>query len=223
MASKGQSLTIQYVAWDTDNNAGKTGDVSNHTLRWVKDGSSAAPTNSPSEVDATNAPGVYKITLTAAECDCWVGTLCGKSSTADVSIIPLTLTFEQLPTAAAGTENGLGKCNASGDVVATLDGEKVELVDDAITSAKIATDAINSGKIATTATQEIADMVLARDVSNANPTTEEHSLRFVILQLTESNLTATDGYLTVYDTNGTAIATKAVTTSSSANPITGVT
>ncbi|MHC4302461.1 MAG: hypothetical protein ACYS7Y_34815, partial [Planctomycetota bacterium] len=75
-------------------NAGKTGDNGNFTLRWIKDGTSAAPTNSPSEVDATNAPGVYKITLTADECTCWIGTLCGKSSTADVSIIPLTVAFE---------------------------------------------------------------------------------------------------------------------------------
>jgi hypothetical protein len=53
MASRGQSLTITYVAWDTANNAGKTGDVANHTLRWIKDGTSAAPVNSPSEVDPT--------------------------------------------------------------------------------------------------------------------------------------------------------------------------
>jgi len=107
MASKGQSLTVQYVAWDTSANAGKTGDVGNHTLRWVKDGTSAAPDNSPSEVDATNAPGIYKLTLTADECNCWVGTLCGKSSTSNVSIMPLTVTFEQLPTAAPAASGGL--------------------------------------------------------------------------------------------------------------------
>jgi hypothetical protein len=96
MAARGQPLTITFVAWDTSANAGKTGDVANHTLRWIKDGTSAAPANSPSEVDATNAKGVYKITLTAGECTCWVGTLAGKSDTANVSIIPLTVTFEQL-------------------------------------------------------------------------------------------------------------------------------
>ena len=95
MASRGQSLTIAYVAWDTSANTGKTGDVGNHTLRWVKDGASSPPGNSPSEVDATNAPGVYKITLSADECSCDVGVLAGKSSTANVAIIPLTVTFEQ--------------------------------------------------------------------------------------------------------------------------------
>ena len=94
MPSRGQSLTVQYIAWDTDANAGKTGDVANHTLRWVKDGTSAAPAATPTEVDATNAPGVYKVLLSAAECTCNVGTLCGKSSTANVSIMPVTVTFE---------------------------------------------------------------------------------------------------------------------------------
>ena len=100
MASRSQTLTVTYVAWDTDVNAGKTGDVANHTLRWVKDGTSAAPAASPAEVDATNAPGVYKVVLSADECTCWIGTLCGKSSTADVSIMPLTVAFETAPAVA---------------------------------------------------------------------------------------------------------------------------
>lgn len=107
MASRGQSITVTYVAWDTSANAGKTADVGNHTLRVVKDGTSAAPTNSPAEVDATNAPGVYKLVLTATECtaDCVI--VCGKSSTANVSIMPITVTFEQLPTAAPTSAGGV--------------------------------------------------------------------------------------------------------------------
>jgi hypothetical protein len=107
MASRGQSVTITYVAWDTSANAGKAGDAANHTLRWVKDGTSSAPTNAPAEVDGANAPGVYKLALTAAECTCDVGTLGGKSSTAGVAIIPLSISFEQLPTAAPAAANGL--------------------------------------------------------------------------------------------------------------------
>jgi hypothetical protein len=97
------------VAWDTVNNVGKTGDSANHTLRWVKDGTSAPPDGSPAitEVDATNAPGVYKLTLDATDCTCNVGTLAGKSATSGVVIIPITVTFEQLPTAAPGAIGGL--------------------------------------------------------------------------------------------------------------------
>lgn len=107
MASRGQSVTVTYIAWNTSTNAGQTADVANHTLRLVKDGTSAAPTNAASEVDSTNAPGVYKLTLTTAEAtaDCVV--VCGKSSTANVSIMPLVIMFEQLPTAAGGAASGL--------------------------------------------------------------------------------------------------------------------
>ena len=116
MASRGQSIVVTYVAWDTINNVGKTGDVANHTLRWIKDGTAAAPTNAASEIDATNVPGVYKITLTTAECTCDSGTLAGKSSTANISIMPKDVTFEQLPTAAPGATNGLGILSATGAI-----------------------------------------------------------------------------------------------------------
>ena len=76
----GIEQTITYVAWNTDDSAGETGDDGNHTLRWIKNGSSAEPTNSPSEVDSTNAPGVYKLTITATEWETLQGTLAGVSS-----------------------------------------------------------------------------------------------------------------------------------------------
>ncbi len=107
MPSRGQSITITYIAWDTNANVGKSGDVANHTLRWVKDGTSSAPSNSPSEIDATNAPGAYKIALSSAECTCHTGVLVGKSSTANVSIIPASIAFEQLPTATPGSNSGV--------------------------------------------------------------------------------------------------------------------
>src|SRR5256885_7747316 len=116
MASRSQSVTISFVAWDTSVNAGKTGDNANFTLKWIKDGTASTPTNASSEVDSTNAPGVYKITLTGTECTCDVGTLSGKSATSGVVIIPMTLTFEQLPTAAPAGNGGLPTCDASNAV-----------------------------------------------------------------------------------------------------------
>jgi hypothetical protein len=121
MPSRGQSITLAYTAWDTVANAGKTGNVANHVLRWIKDGTAAAPTNTPTEVDATNAPGIYKLTLTATECTCDFGVLAGKSSTANVSLMPIAVSFEQLPTAAPAAAGGLptvgsgaGQVNPSG-------------------------------------------------------------------------------------------------------------
>jgi predicted small secreted protein len=121
LPSYGQSVTLQYVAWDTGANSPRPGDAANHTLRWVKDGASAAPANGASEVDPANAPGVYKVVMTATEAQCQVGTLCGKSSTANVVILPSTVSFENLPTASPAAAGGLptvgtgsGQLNPSG-------------------------------------------------------------------------------------------------------------
>jgi len=122
MASRGTSITITYVAWDTGANAGKTGDAANHTLRVVKDGVSAAPTNAPAEVDATNAPGVYKLTLTATEATADVVVLTGVSATANVSIIPVTVTFE---TVMRGTDNAALASVATEARLAELDAANI--------------------------------------------------------------------------------------------------
>lgn len=94
MALKSQSIVVQFLAWDTANNVGKTGDSGNFTLRVIKDGTASIPTNSPSEVDSTNCPGVYKITLTADEMAANTITLAGKSSTEGVTIIPVNIVTE---------------------------------------------------------------------------------------------------------------------------------
>jgi hypothetical protein len=119
MPSRGQTLTVSFVAWDNTANVGKAGDAANFTLRWVKDGTSAAPTNIPAtEVDATNAPGLYKLTLTGTECTCDFGTLAGKSSTSGISILPISVSFEQLPTAAPNANGGLPILSNSGTTLA---------------------------------------------------------------------------------------------------------
>lgn len=91
MPTKGTQITLQYVAWDTQNNVGKTGDAANHTIHAVGDGVEFTPAASPAAVNATTLPGVYKITLAASETDHDVITIGGKSSTVNVSIIPITI------------------------------------------------------------------------------------------------------------------------------------
>ena len=116
MATRNVSMTVTFVAWDTGNNVGKTGDNGNLTLRWIKDGSASAPTNSSSEVDSTNVPGVYKITLTATETDCNIGTLAGKSSTSDIVVLPITIQFERLPDADPAANGGLPTVDANNHI-----------------------------------------------------------------------------------------------------------
>lgn len=91
MPIKSNPLTVTYTAWDTSANTPKAGDAAHHTLRLIRDGVESTPINSPSEVDATNAKGEYKLTLTAAEMNVDFLTLCGVSSTANVSIIPVKI------------------------------------------------------------------------------------------------------------------------------------
>jgi hypothetical protein len=95
MPARGSSLVITYMAWDFVNQAGKTGDVANHTLRLMRDGEETVPTNSPSEVNTNTIPGMYKLTVTAAEADCLLLVVGGKSSTSGVSIVPFEITLTE--------------------------------------------------------------------------------------------------------------------------------
>ena len=95
MAIKNQVLTVSYYAWDTGESEGKTGDVAQHTIYVAIDGVANAADNSPAEVDATNLPGVYKIELTAAEMNGDHILVSGVSATADIIIVPISITTER--------------------------------------------------------------------------------------------------------------------------------
>lgn len=137
MALYGVSFVVTYVAWDTSANAGKTGDAGNHTLRWVKDGVSNAPANSPSEVDATNLPGLYKLTITATEAQATFAALGGKSSTASVTIMPVMVPFESIPTAAQNADAVLDEA-MSGHAIVGSAGEALTAASGAAPASTIA-------------------------------------------------------------------------------------
>jgi ABC-type phosphate/phosphonate transport system substrate-binding protein len=84
------AVTMCIQAWDTSANAAKTGDAANITVRGVGDGTEFTP-SSPSitEMDSTNLPGVYKVSLTANENNYACVLLGGKSSTSGVVIQPV--------------------------------------------------------------------------------------------------------------------------------------
>jgi phage gp37-like protein len=87
-ASTGVGRTVQYTAWDMSANAPKTGDAGSHSMSVARDASSVAATNSPSEIDATNAPGVYSLVLTDVEMNGVFLSVFGTSSTGSVKIMP---------------------------------------------------------------------------------------------------------------------------------------
>jgi hypothetical protein len=85
------SQKIQLVAWDTANGTFKTGDAANVTCCVNKGGAGAVALTdaSAAEVDATNAPGVYEWDLAQAETNADQLSFSGKSTTADIIILPM--------------------------------------------------------------------------------------------------------------------------------------
>ena len=198
MAIKNQSITITYSAWDTANNVGKTGDSANHTLRLVQDGTEATPANSPSEVDATNLPGVYKITLTAGEMNYSTVTLGGKSSTTGIVIIPVHIVTEQgnFATVTAKTNNLPASPAATGD--------KMDIVDAPSATGKNA----------------LADAFLTRDFSLVSYTGTVKCI-LTSLQKLRNTVQAVTGKLKIYKENGTDLSWEQnITEDSDANPVT---
>lgn len=122
MPSYGQPVTIQYSAINISTNLPATGDAGNHTLRWIQDGSIDATIPVGSEISVSLVPGMYQATLTVPQSRCQIGTLGGKSSTANVSIVPTTVGFENLPTGVIGSADGLPYIGGSNGFTASLTG-----------------------------------------------------------------------------------------------------
>jgi len=101
------AITVTYLAWDTGNSVGKTGDDGNHTLRLVADGTEDTPAATPAEVDSTNLPGVYKIVIASDENTGALMTLGGVSSTSDIVIQPISWTNESNMAQIAGDEQSV--------------------------------------------------------------------------------------------------------------------
>lgn len=108
MAVRAVATYIKYHAWNASTNVPVVGDAGNHTLRWIKDNVSSAPTSGvPSEVDSNNAAGVYIQFLTSGDADCIAGKLAGKSSTANVNIFGPSVFFQYAPQSAPGSPGGM--------------------------------------------------------------------------------------------------------------------
>lgn len=87
----GQKIAVQ--AYDTSVADWKAGDAANITAEITKDAGASAATNdtNPTEVDATDHPGLYVFTLTQAETNADMITISAVSSTGNVVIEPVTI------------------------------------------------------------------------------------------------------------------------------------
>ena len=171
MATRGIAHTVQFVAWDSGTNAGKTGDGANFTLRWVKDGTSAAlTTTTVTEIDSTNCPGLYKVGISSTESDCNIGTLAGKSSTSGVSVVPVTIQFERLPDAAPTAAGGVrdtyrigGTTQTGLDLAANWTAARAVKVDnlDATMTSRLASASYSAAPAASVIADAVWDEVLS--------------------------------------------------------------
>lgn len=85
----------------------------------------------------------------------------------------------------------------------------------------MAANVVTASALATDAAQEIADTLLARNVSNVESSAGEHTLCTIVLAMLEHSIS--EGTMTIYRTDGsTTHATKTLTSSSGAEPITGI-
>jgi len=86
----------QYIlvyAHDAATDTPKTGDAANITAQISKDGGAPAATDdtNPTEIDATDVPGIYRFTMTTEETNAELLVVSAVSSTADVKIEPVIM------------------------------------------------------------------------------------------------------------------------------------
>jgi hypothetical protein len=140
--------------------APKTGDAANISAQISKDGGATAATNdaAPTELDATDAPGIYLFDLLQAETNADLMIVAPKSATGGVVLRPVIVYTEpELRSLAADQAVNVTKINGTaqtaGDVVAVA------------AAVKVKTDYLPSEAPST-----LADVAAAvRDVSNATP------------------------------------------------------
>jgi len=92
MTIKNNQVHIVYYAYDSS--GPKTGDAANHVLKLRRDGTLITPTNSPVEISAADAPGMYELLVTETENTGRSMALIGRSTTSGVFIQPVYWTNE---------------------------------------------------------------------------------------------------------------------------------
>lgn len=154
MTSRASSGVAVYVAWNTSTNVFAVGDTANHTIYFVKDGVLTTPTNAGAITELSGAAftgmrGAYAIAWTSSEGTCntlWVG---GNSSSANISIIPITYTFENLPVLpttllVAGSGVNISQVNGAATNTSTaVFGVNVVSIGGVIANGSLATNSVN--------------------------------------------------------------------------------
>jgi len=96
------SQKVAVYAWDNAAGTSKTGDAAQITAQISKDGAATAATNdvNPTELDATDAPGIYIFDMEQAETNGDLIVISPVSSTADIVLRPVIIYTQILPPSA---------------------------------------------------------------------------------------------------------------------------
>lgn len=162
------SQSVALFAFDTTTGAPKTGDAANMVFYVTKDFGSvtaiAAASGVPTEMDATNAKGWYKIAVSQTETNADNLQFTGKSSTANVSVVGRPVdTFPPLFTTFLVDSNGrvdviklagttqtardIGASVIAASVTGNLSGSVASLAANAIASGAFTAGAINASAL----------------------------------------------------------------------------
>lgn len=167
MAIKNQALTVSFFAWDTGNSVGKTGDSANITMYVAIDGSAnAVDDTSVAEVDSTNLQGVYTVDLTAPEMNGNHILVGGESTTADIVIVPISITTER---------GDLATVDTNVDSILTDTGTTLPAEHDALFTTAISESYSTDGSTMTIAQAlyMITSFLFERNVSSTTVTTKK--------------------------------------------------
>ena len=87
------SQKVAVFAWDNAAGVAKTGDAANISAQISKDGAATAATNdlAPTELDSTDAPGIYIFDMLQAETNADLIVIAPVSSTTDVVLRPVII------------------------------------------------------------------------------------------------------------------------------------
>lgn len=169
---------IQLFAFDTTTNLPKTGDAANITAYVSKDHGAVTVLGdtSATEMDATNAKGVYVFDLTQAETNADELTFTAKSSTSNISITPRFITTNPpsfsafvTPTGAAVNATQIGGQTASAAGTVTFPGtiaSTTNITAGTITTVTNLTNAPTSGDFTATMKTSIGTAVAASAVAS---------------------------------------------------------
>jgi len=93
------SQKIAVFAWDASAQSPKTGDAANITGEISKDGGTSAATNdvNPTELEATDHPGIYIFDMTQSETNANLIVLTANSSTANIEFDSVIIYTEIKP------------------------------------------------------------------------------------------------------------------------------